>query len=409
MDIHDPETADGLMTTTPTSRTRASTHKKLKITLVIIGAGTLLLIIILVCVFATGGSSDKPDPDKPDPEDNPAVFLSKTPTAYQNESFTISWKTERMKPKSTNCTLKGFTYTLPNLTPAGEYSFHIKKAGSFIFTMDCVEYAENKTVTNTSHAQIEVVVLSVFAAGSGTAEDPYILQDCYALQSMELELDAAYILTKDIDCYMTRDWSNQRGFFAIGQGNDDAFTGTIDGQGHSVFELFIGRSDYCFVKDNSGIISNLFFRNAKFNITYGDGMWVGGVACSNDHIIHDVYFEGYFGEFGNPYYLGGLVAINHVYGNIDNCTAIVDMNLQLKTTSLHLGGLVGHNYGKINATSATGSIELNITDKQMESYPSSSASDSNQRLFKDWRFGWCFNKWENRTFSFSRQYFNNNY
>jgi hypothetical protein len=42
------------------------------------------------------------------------------------------------------------------------------------------------------------------------------------------------------------------------------------------------------MKDNSGIILNLSFRYAKYNITYGDGMWIGGVACSNDHIIHYV-------------------------------------------------------------------------------------------------------------------------
>ena len=371
MDFNDSETGEGF--TSDTGRGTGSEKKKRnwRLILIIAGAAALILIIILVCVFATGGGNDKPI-------DTPQVLLSKTPTGYQNQSFTISWKTHKMQADNTTCTLEGDKFRLSNLTAESNYTMFINKPGLYSFTMDCVQSSGNASANLTVHAQIQVEVLSVFSAGSGTIQDPLVVQNCYDLQNIHIELDAHYILTKDIDCHETRDWNNRDGFLSIGQGHMEPFTGSINGQGHSIFELFIGRSDYCFLKNNGGTISYLNFHNAYYNVTYGEeAKWVGGVACFNKKSIHDVLFEGYFGKYGNPSYVGGLVAINHDSGDITLGGAIVDVRLQLKSTSVYVGTLVGHNHGKINATLATGTIELNITDKSVVSYPSSSASASN--------------------------------
>ncbi|GAG17392.1 unnamed protein product, partial [marine sediment metagenome] len=78
-------------------------------------------------------------------------------------------------------------------------------------------------------------------SGSGTPSDPYQIGDVTQLQEISNELSAHYILVNDIDASET--WED--GFDPIG-GVDSAFTGTFDGNGYVIENLYI-RSDNSYV------------------------------------------------------------------------------------------------------------------------------------------------------------------
>ena len=65
-------------------------------------------------------------------------------------------------------------------------------------------------------------------SGAGTEGYPYRISSTDQLQEMENDLDAWYILTKDIDAFRTEDWNGGLGFDPVG-----TFTGSFNGQGYT--------------------------------------------------------------------------------------------------------------------------------------------------------------------------------
>ena len=82
-------------------------------------------------------------------------------------------------------------------------------------------------------------------SGSGTAGDPYIITMVGQLQEMENNLTAHYALGNDIDASGTVGWNSGAGFLPIGD-STNMFTGSLDGRGHKITNLFINRggTDY---------------------------------------------------------------------------------------------------------------------------------------------------------------------
>jgi len=56
-------------------------------------------------------------------------------------------------------------------------------------------------------------------------------------------LDGEYVLTHDIDASETAWWNGIEGFEPIGSPFQDYFTGSFDGQGHVISELYIRRTE----------------------------------------------------------------------------------------------------------------------------------------------------------------------
>jgi hypothetical protein len=75
--------------------------------------------------------------------------------------------------------------------------------------------------------------------GSGTALDPYIIQDVTDLQNMNLNLAAYYELGNDIDASATSGWNGGAGFIPLGQRGGTSFTGHFDGNNHTISNLYI--------------------------------------------------------------------------------------------------------------------------------------------------------------------------
>jgi hypothetical protein len=198
-----------------------------------------------------------------------------------------------------------------------------------------------------------------FAGGEGTEESPYQISTAEQLATVSeaVYLDNHYILMNDIDLseYLSEDgagWNDGAGWQPIGT-SGTPFTGTFDGNGHSVENLFINRPGTNYIGLFSYTGSGADIRNVDLvavDVT-GAGS-VGGLAGYNNggEITACSAAGEVVGHFGN---IGGLVGYNNG-GTITDCSAGGSVE-----GSVSIGGLVGYNTGSgsaINGSWATGNV-----------------------------------------------------
>ena len=96
--------------------------------------------------------------------------------------------------------------------------------------------------TNVKDFQFNITNLEkISEQGTGTISDPYIittLEQLIAIGSHKDYMSAHYILGADIDF---ADYSNSHGFTPIGAILNVAFSGSLDGQNHSIKNLKPGQ------------------------------------------------------------------------------------------------------------------------------------------------------------------------
>jgi hypothetical protein len=203
---------------------------------------------------------------------------------------------------------------------------------------------------------------SYFAGGSGTESDPYQISNVVELQNMNYDLDAHYILVNDIDASITCCWDAGAGWYPI-----STFSGTFDGQGYIISDLYIYRPLWgfggLFGTIQNGEIKNVGLVNVDITTRY----LVGGLAAENRFgsqisncfttgtVTGRYYVGGLVGKnfFNSPISnsystctvtgyesnTGGLVGYNEYNSPISNCYSTGDV-----TGQYHVGGLVGTNY-----------------------------------------------------------------
>ena len=202
-----------------------------------------------------------------------------------------------------------------------------------------------------------------FAGGSGTAEDPYLIAN-----GAQLKLFAATVvrntaacgkLTADILLNDISDWENWNesteglnSWTPIGSERDN-FTGTLDGDGHSVSGIYINSTaDYQGLVgflDNGGTLQNL---GVKASYIKG-GNRVGGLCGWNyDGTVNNCYNTG---KVTGSNDVGGVCGLN--FGNVTNC-----YNSGTVAGSSQVGGVCGMNMmGSVtncyNAGNVTGTGE----------------------------------------------------
>jgi uncharacterized repeat protein (TIGR01451 family) len=207
----------------------------------------------------------------------------------------------------------------------------------------------------------EVVIEKPFAGGSGTTGDPYIIENVWELQNMSLDLGANYSLANDIDASITSGWNwngldRFNGFAAVGN-SSALFTGTLNGQNHSVYNLYINKTSSADMSlfgqiSASAIISNLTLVNVNFN---GGQRTAGLVGYIVGGIVHNCSVTGKVK--GNSHNTAGLVG--RCDGRIENCSA--DVTVYNPDSGNNIGGLVGvatnsavirdsHSSGIVNTT-----------------------------------------------------------
>lgn len=227
-------------------------------------------------------------------------------------------------------------------------------------------------------------------SGSGTEGDPYqiaSLENLYwiaaedsvvSVPNQESRWSSYYIQTADIDASETISWFDGAGWIPIGKSYALYFSGSYDGQDHTINGIYINRPEM----DNIGLFG--FVRNAigisnvvLLNIEVTGGIIVGTLAgqieysqisnCSSigtvsgEHSVGGLYgggsnaliencnFTGLFVE-GNEF-VGGLV------GYISFDTIINSYSSAVVTGEKYIGGLVGYGFfSELSDCYSSGSI-----------------------------------------------------
>ncbi len=197
-----------------------------------------------------------------------------------------------------------------------------------------------------------------FAGGSGTANDPYQVSTAEHLNNVREYHNSHFQQIADIDL---SEYSDDDGWEPIGRATS-AFSGTYDGQGYSIKNLFVSRLQNnigLFGRTNNAVLKNITITNGSVRGLTRTGGLVGqntsteiinchfeGVVLGGEHtggLAGTVVFgsisasSGYGTVSGGSFRTGGLV------GNAENAT-IEDSHFSgsVSSSSLQVGGLLGY-------------------------------------------------------------------
>jgi hypothetical protein len=236
---------------------------------------------------------------------------------------------------------------------------------------------------------IFLITVALVAGMAGCSLSPshnLEIRTWYDLNATRDNLGGSYILMNNLDSTtagyneLANSTANQgKGWQPIGTYNNP-FTGTFNGQGHKISDLFINRPDETYVGlfgvvGVGGLIENIGVVNAHVigyagvsgltggnagtvSNSYSTGNvtgigWVGGLVGSNADTVSNSYSTG--GVTGNLS-VGGLVG-NNLQGTVSNSYSTGGV-----TGNLSVGGLVGNNLnGNVSNSYSTGSVTGNLS------------------------------------------------
>lgn len=194
-----------------------------------------------------------------------------------------------------------------------------------------------------------------FEGGTGTEEDPFQIATCVQLQDIDDNLTAHYQLVANVDCEDDTSeggalWNGGDGFSPIGDDvSEDSFQGTLDGQGYTISNLFINRTD-----ESGGLFDYIDGANAEIrdlgiedaNISVDEGGILGGLI--EESLIINVYTTGILtaGNVG-----GGIAGSTNSLSQIQESYS--SANIESGSTA---GGMVAFSEGTIENSYATGSV-----------------------------------------------------
>lgn len=175
--------------------------------------------------------------------------------------------------------------------------------------------------------------------GSGTVFDPYQVSNCQDLQAIEVNKTSVFILNNDIDCSDTINWNGGNGFTPIGGINNDPFTGTLDGHGHSINGLYIDGTN------NGSIYTGLF-----------------GYAHSDAHFLNfNITNATIIGQSSSGSSTGGVIGqFYYATGSISRVSFAGTISVPDCTDAHSIGGIAGDINGttdlQFSHSSSTGDI-----------------------------------------------------
>ena len=247
-------------------------------------------------------------------------------------------------------------------------------------------------------------------SGSGYATNPYIITTATHLDQVRNNLKAHYKLGNDIDL---------TSYISSGNGTSDAtlgwlsisdnsvgpigyFTGSFDGDGHTISGLFINRPTtndcglFGFV-GTGGSVKNVGVNISPVGVT--GNRYVGGLSAISTGTIENCYVNG--SVTGN-YWVGGLVGSSS--GRIENCYSAGSVT----GTGPRFGGLVGENHTGATITSSFFNSEetnlpgVGINDGTGTANGKTTANMKKQATFSGWNFTTIWGIQENATYPFLR-------
>ena len=195
---------------------------------------------------------------------------------------------------------------------------------------------------------------AAYAGGTGTADDPYQIENGAQLKKFSDEVNSGAtavcaVLTKDIvlnEGTLTADTQNANIWVPIGDFSKK-YSGTFDGQGHTVRGLFKPEMDYVVLLyiglfgyiDETGVVKNVGVTDS-----YLIGMTAGNIAAYNLGTITNCFVTAstITSNWGN---CGGIVGGNDNNGTVKNCysTATVWVDTVADYDPSIYGGIIGYN------------------------------------------------------------------
>jgi hypothetical protein len=179
---------------------------------------------------------------------------------------------------------------------------------------------------------------------------PTVITTVEELQAMNNDLVNWYILGNDIDASATKNWNSGAGFEPIGPGWN-AFSGSFDGRGYKIYNLYINRPStfnvglFAFV-GSGGVVENVGLENEN---VIGCSK-VGGLVGWNWGTVSNSYSTG---AVSGHDAVGGLIGYLYDVGNVSNSYSACSVSGGYRM----VGGLVGYNYwGTVSNCYSTGSV-----------------------------------------------------
>jgi hypothetical protein len=138
----------------------------------------------------------------------------------------------------------------------------------------------------------------------------------------------------------------------IGTGGNPPFTGTFDGQGYEIRDLFInlpgiGYVGLFSVVGEGGVVQNIGVVNADMTST----AYIGSLVGANLGTVSNSYSTG---SVSGINWVGGLVGFNFEEGTVSNSYSTGDV-----TSDSGAGGLAGGNAGTVSNSFSTGRVTGN--------------------------------------------------
>ncbi len=261
-------------------------------------------------------------------------------------------------------------------------------------------YSEGESIkSNTVTATPSIAVPP--EAGNGSQNNPYEIASVENLYWIVMEpsrWEDHYLQTEDIDLAETVNWFEGKGWRPVGN-NLQSFTGTYDGQGYRIKNMYIDRSEAVdvglFGSVTGAVIKNLSITNLE--VTGNNN--VGGLAGSSfQSVFYNCYTSGEIHFNGNT--AGGLIGNNrnseisssisrsNVTGKGNFAGSLVGMNRESSIDNSfatgnvngehYAGGLVGWNYmSSVNNSFSIGSVGgINYTGGLIGENLNSTVNDS---------------------------------
>ncbi|RBW69841.1 hypothetical protein [Bacillus taeanensis] len=200
-----------------------------------------------------------------------------------------------------------------------------------------------------------------FTGGEGTMDNPYLIKTAQQLDNVRNYLDQHFKLAANIDLSSFAAEDN-KGWRPIGN-EEQAFTGSFDGNRHLISGLTIKRPDENFI-GLFGAVSNGVIENVSLeNVQVSGHSKVGGLVGSLN------------GKVGKSYTTGSVTGVDMIGGLVGNLAGSVHQSYSTSNVNGNglTGGLIGkavgasevvHSYaaGRVTGTSLTGGLIGSIED-----------------------------------------------
>ncbi|WP_281055310.1 MBG domain-containing protein, partial [Mesorhizobium sp. M7A.F.Ca.CA.004.08.1.1] len=183
-----------------------------------------------------------------------------------------------------------------------------------------------------------------------------LIYDVNGLQAINSGLTERYALANNIEASSTYYWNNLLGFTALGtdgntniQNGGNGFTGTFDGLGHIINQIWVRQIPANYVGlfgyvGSTGVVRNVGLVDAYISGSYN----TGAIAGFSKGTISGVWASGY---------LEGVAAVGGLVGrNEGTITGSFSTNAVRGHDGSQIGGIAGFNSSTISQVHASGSV-----------------------------------------------------